>query len=72
MSASHIGLVSQFLGAMEARDIVKAKRMLAHDFEMTFPGGFVFHKLEQLIEWSKPRRTLISKTFEEFELFEGI
>ena len=44
-----IDIVRQFLNAMEARDIVKAKEMLAHDFEMTFPGGAVFHELEQLI-----------------------
>ena len=48
---------------MEARDIVKAKEMLAHDFEMTFPGTVVFHELKQLIDWSKPRYKSIGKTF---------
>jgi hypothetical protein len=67
MFAPTIDLVRQFLNAMEAWDIVKAKRIHFHDFEMTFPGGAVFHELEQLIEWSKSRYKLISKTFEEFD-----
>ena len=62
-----IDIVRQFLNAMEARDIVKAKEMLAHDFEMTFPGGAVFHELEQLIDWSKSRYKSIGKTFEKFD-----
>ena len=62
-----IDIVRQFLNAMEARDIVKAKEMLAHNFEMTFPGGAVFHELEQLIVWSKSRYKSIGKTFEKFD-----
>jgi hypothetical protein len=63
MSAPPIDLVRQFLNVIEARGIVKAKGMLARDFEMTFPGGAVFRELEQLIEWPKLRCKLISKTF---------
>ena len=50
------------LSTIETCDVVKAKGMLANDFEMTFPGGAVFCELEQLIEWSKPRYKLIKKT----------
>ena len=52
---------------MEAWDIVGAKRILPHDFEMTFSGGVVFHELEKLIGWSKSRHKLISKMLEEFD-----
>ena len=63
MSVPPTDIVHQFLNAMGAWDIVKTQRMLSHDFEMTLSDGVVFHELEQLIEWSKPRCKLISKTF---------
>ena len=52
---------------MEAWNIVGAKRILPHDFEMTFSGGVVFHELEKLIGWSKSRHKLRGKIFEEFD-----
>ena len=67
MPTSPIDLVRQFLNAMEARDIVKAKEMLAHDFKMTFPGAVVFHELKQLIDWSRSRYKSMGKTFEKFD-----
>jgi uncharacterized protein (DUF4415 family) len=60
-------LVVQFLSAMEERDLATARSYLAADFSMIFPGGVVFTKLEQLIEWAKPRYQSIQKTYEKFD-----
>jgi phenylpyruvate tautomerase PptA (4-oxalocrotonate tautomerase family) len=60
-------LVQQFLNAMEARNLAKAKSCLAERFTMLFPGGVEFTKLEQMIEWAKPRYQSIIKTYEKFD-----
>ena len=60
-------LVMDFLAAMEARDIEKAKTFLAPGFTMIFPGGAQFTELEQLVEWSKPRYQRVGKTYERFD-----
>ena len=57
-------LVLGFLAAMEARDLDKARGFLADGFTMTFPGGNRFTRLEDLVEWSKPRYRSVRKTFE--------
>ncbi len=62
-----IGLVRNYLSAMEAREIEKAKDMLGAGFLMTFPGTAPMHQLEQLIEWAKPRYKFVTKTYSGFE-----
>jgi phenylpyruvate tautomerase PptA (4-oxalocrotonate tautomerase family) len=60
-------LVQQFLNAMGARDLAKAKSCLAESFTMLFPGGAEFTKLEEMIEWAKPRYQSIKKSYEKFD-----
>jgi len=65
-------LVRAFLDAMEARDLKAAKAYLADGFSMTFPGGVVFEKLEDLTAWAKDRYRFVHKTYERFdECFDG-
>lgn len=63
-----IELVRAFLVAMEDRDLDRAKEFLADDFRMTFPGGAVFERLEQLIEWAKNRYRFVRKTYDRFDV----
>jgi phenylpyruvate tautomerase PptA (4-oxalocrotonate tautomerase family) len=65
-------IVRNFLGAMERRDLPAAEAMLAPDFAMIFPGGAAFTKLEQLIDWAKPRYQRIGKVYERFDTVPGM
>ena len=60
-------LVRTYLEAMEARDMDKARGFLADGFEMTFSGGVVFRRLEELSEWAKLRYRFARKTYERFD-----
>ena len=60
-------LVQSFLLAMQARDLEKAKSFLAPDFSMRFPGNAQFHKLEELVQWSRERYQDVSKVIESVE-----
>jgi len=60
-------VVEEFLKAMQARDLAAARKFLSDDFVMTFPGGVSFTKLEQLVDWAKPRYRSIAKTYERFD-----
>ncbi len=62
--------VKEYLRAMEERDLELAKKYLAPDFKMTFPGGRTMTSLEDLVAWSKGRYTSVTKTFEDFDVFE--
>ena len=61
------GQVRSFLEAMENRDLVRARAFLAAGFEMVFPGGARFRKLEDLVGWAKGRYKRVSKTYERFD-----
>ncbi|MDQ2092934.1 nuclear transport factor 2 family protein [Rhodalgimonas zhirmunskyi] len=65
------GLVREFLSTMEARDLEKARAMLAEGFTMTFPGTGPMETLEQLIDWSRPRYKFVTKTYEGFDAMQG-
>lgn len=64
-------LVRDYLFAMEARDIDRAKAMLGTGFSMTFPATPPMTQLEELIEWSKPRYRFVTKTYEGFDAMQG-
>ena len=65
-------VVKDYLAAMEARDLDRAKSHLHADFSMTFPSGRTMTSLQDLIEWSKTRYSHVAKTFEGFdEAFDG-
>ena len=61
--------VRDFLAAMERRDLAAAGALLADGFTMTFPGGVVFGRLEELVAWARDRYAAIAKTYERFEEF---
>ncbi|MEM9048367.1 MAG: nuclear transport factor 2 family protein [Pseudomonadota bacterium] len=60
-------LVRDYLAAMEARDLEKARGMLAPGFAMVFPGGAVFEQLEALLSWSQPRYRFVRKRIDRIE-----
>lgn len=62
--------VRDYLRAMEERDLERAKLFLSPGFRMTFPGGNTMTSLDELVEWSKGRYRSITKTFEDFDVFE--
>src|SRR5690606_24159068 len=45
---------------------------LADGFVMVFPGGARFTRLEDLIDWAKPRYRRIAKAYERFDTVFGI
>ncbi len=59
--------VQGYLAAMEARDLDKAKSMLAPGFTMVFPGGHEFRAPEELVAWSTSRYRSVAKTYDAFE-----
>jgi hypothetical protein len=59
--------VREYLSAMKSRDIAIANSCLAEGFQMTFPGGVVFHSLEELIAWGRTRYRFVTKTYERFD-----
>jgi ketosteroid isomerase-like protein len=63
--------VRRYLDAMEARDLDRAKGILAPDFRMVFPGPAVLHTLEELIAWSKERYRSVAKTYDHFDEIAG-
>lgn len=65
-------VVQDYLAAMEARELDRAKGHLHEDFSMTFPSGRTMTSLEDLIEWSKTRYSRVGKIFEGYdETFDG-
>lgn len=60
-------LVREFLRAMEARDLERAKDCLGEGFRMTFPGGVGFAALEELVAWGGTRYRFVKKTYEAFD-----
>ncbi|WP_435140338.1 tautomerase family protein [Pseudopelagicola sp. nBUS_19] len=66
-----IAIVKNFLVAMEARKLEVARDLLANNFEMTFPGGVVMHRLEELIVWAQPRYKFVTKTYDGFDAMQS-
>lgn len=64
-------LVRDYLAAMEARDLERARGMLGDGFVMNFPGAAGLTTLEALIAWSKPRYRFVKKTYDGFEALQG-
>lgn len=60
-------IVKGFLETMEARDLVRAKAMLAPGFAMTFPGDARFESLEELVAWARPRYRWVKKRYDRFD-----
>jgi hypothetical protein len=65
--ASPRAIVESFLRSLEARDLAAAAALLRPGARMTFPGGNVFHRLEDLVAWSGPRYRFVRKRFDRFD-----
>lgn len=65
-------LVRTFLRTVEARDLDRAKTMLADGFSMTFPGDRRFARLEELLAWARERYGSARKTYERFDEAPGV
>ncbi len=64
-------LVRNYLTAMEARDLEQAENMLSDGFIMQFPGAEPMSKLQDLIDWAKPRYNRVTKTYEGFDAMQS-
>ncbi len=64
-------IVHNFLAAMEARDLDRAKGYLADGFEMVFPGDARMTTLEELVAFAGPRYRFVKKTYERFDAVPG-
>lgn len=64
---SATNVVKSFLSAMQVRDLGQAQTHLHADFEMVFPGGHTFHRLEELLAWASTRYQRIEKNFVHFD-----
>lgn len=64
-------IVTDYLAAMEARELDKARAMLGDGFTMTFPGTAPMATLEELIEWSRPRYKFVTKTYDGFDAMQS-
>ncbi len=64
-SASEV--VKSFLAAMQARNLAQAKTHLHANFQMVFPSGQIFHRLEELLTWASTRYQRVEKTFSHFD-----
>lgn len=65
------GVVRAYLASMEARDLGAAEAHLGEGFSMVFPGTAPMHTLQELIDWSKPRYTFVTKTYERFDAMQS-
>jgi hypothetical protein len=60
-------VVKSFLVAMQARDLAQAQTHLDASFQMVFPGGQIFHRLEEIMAWAAKRYQRVEKTFTHFD-----
>ena len=65
---STIKIIKEYLQAMEDRDLARASTFLADEFLMHFPGDQIFHTLDELVAWSKPRYQWVKKTYAQFDI----
>ena len=60
-------VVKSFLVEMQTRDLAQAQTYLHEDFQMVFPGGRTFHRLEELLAWATTRYQRVEKTLTHFD-----
>ena len=60
-------LCLDFLDALGARDLDRARALVGEGFEMTFPGDVRFTDFSGLMEWAAPRYRTIAKRIERVE-----
>ena len=62
-------IVTEYLAAIEARDLETAQGVLAANFRMTFPGTQPMKSLSELISWASDRYRFVQKSNEAVEAF---
>ena len=62
-------IVTDYLTAMEARDLDTAQSALSGEFQMVFPGTPPMTTLTELIDWAKGRYRFVRKSNEAVEAF---
>ena len=60
-------VVTAFLKALEIRDLDLAATHLSANFEMVFPDKVHMRRLQELVEWSRPRYLSITKNIEHLD-----
>jgi len=63
--------VRAYLDAMEERDLARAETMLGDGFKMIFPGAAPMTKLQELVDWSRPRYHFVKKTYTGFDVVQS-
>ncbi|MEP3048625.1 MAG: tautomerase family protein [Roseibium sp.] len=64
-------IVKNYLQAMEAREFDVAQSMLGDSFTMHFPGAGPMTRLQELLDWAKPRYRFVKKTYEGFDAMQS-
>ena len=62
-------IVTDYLTAMEARDLDAAQGALSEDFQMVFPGIPPMTSLAELVNWASDRYRFVRKSNEAVEAF---
>lgn len=60
----------EFLDLLEARDLISAKKLLAPQFSMTWPGDVRFNRLEDLATWGSGRFQSVKNIYDQIEAAE--
>lgn len=60
-------IVLDYLQAMEARDLERAKALQAEGFSMIFPGNAEFKTLDDLLQWASQRYSSVAKKIEQVD-----
>ncbi len=60
--------IRAFFDALAARDLEAANAYLHPEIEMVFPGGATFRRLEELVEWARPRYRNVAKRVERIDV----
>lgn len=64
-------IVLDYLAAMEARDLDRARAMLGPGFTMVFPGTRPMSSLTDLTSWAKGRYRFVTKTHDAVETLQN-
>ena len=62
-------VVTDFLSALQARQIERAESLMTAGAVMVFPGTAPMTSLTELVDWAKPRYRSIEKTIEAVETY---
>ena len=60
-------IVTDYLQAMEARDLERAKALQAEGFTMKFPGNAEFKSIDELLQWASQRYSSVAKKIVRFD-----